>query len=422
MKKLSFIFVLITLTSLTQASDLGKLIEDKSLFEMSQTDFEKKYMRGYGFRWNDSAKTSARAFNKLLFLYESKAIESIVTFKEDKVVDLSISVYNRGDQAEWTKQVFVKELTKLRDQMGKSLNAKWKIKRDSKTRKNTLYYFNAPILYRIDYVGSEFGVGKNKRWRSEYIRVQVSNKGKQFNAQGIDKAATVTNMSALRSKLVKDKDGNVYINSIPMIDQGPKGYCACAASARILQYYGRNFDQHQVAQLAETSALGTDSESLLKALEVIAKKTRLKRRVIDKMSEQKLKSIIRYYNLKAKRNGKAQIDMNRFRAITQIYAAFDKDTLIESLSKQGIQKFEQNIISNINKAIPLLWNVILGVVPEGKMLPQSTGGHMRLIIGYNKKEKTIYFSDTWGRGHELKKMKLEEAYAINFGLTILTPY
>jgi hypothetical protein len=46
---------------------------------------------------------------------------------------------------------------------------------------------------------------------------------------------------------------------------------------------------------------------------------------------------------------------------------------------------------------------------------------MRLIVGLNPKTHEIYYSDTWGLGHELKKMPLANAWTITDGLYTLEP-
>ena len=66
------------------------------------------------------------------------------------------------------------------------------------------------------------------------------------------------------------------------------------------------------------------------------------------------------------------------------------------------------------------------------------GGHLRLITGYgissdgqtnsrSRKKSSrqalsmILFSDTWGRGHEVKKMETADAWAITSGLYYIEP-
>ena len=83
-------------------------------------------------------------------------------------------------------------------------------------------------------------------------------------------------------------------------------------------------------------------------------------------------------------------------------------------------KFQREIQRSIDEGIPLLWSVRLGFVPE-KEIPQASGGHMRLIIGYNTATKEIVYSDSWGMGHEQKRMPLADAWTITNGLYSLQP-
>jgi hypothetical protein len=46
---------------------------------------------------------------------------------------------------------------------------------------------------------------------------------------------------------------------------------------------------------------------------------------------------------------------------------------------------------------------------------------MRIITGYNDKDQTIVFSDSWGAGHEQKTMKMDDAYNATKGFFVLQP-
>ena len=56
-----------------------------------------------------------------------------------------------------------------------------------------------------------------------------------------------------------------------------------------------------------------------------------------------------------------------------------------------------------------------------KRPPGVSGGHMRLIIGYDPKERVIFYTDSWGPGHEMKKMSIEEAWTVTMALFIVEP-
>ena len=46
---------------------------------------------------------------------------------------------------------------------------------------------------------------------------------------------------------------------------------------------------------------------------------------------------------------------------------------------------------------------------------------MRLIIGYNERDREIIFSDSWGAGHEKKVLPLEDAYCMTNGIYSIRP-
>ncbi|MFT5470724.1 MAG: hypothetical protein ACI8UO_005855, partial [Verrucomicrobiales bacterium] len=49
------------------------------------------------------------------------------------------------------------------------------------------------------------------------------------------------------------------------------------------------------------------------------------------------------------------------------------------------------------------------------------GGHMRMIIGYNESDNRIVFTDSWGAGHEKKRMQVGHAFGATFGLYSMQP-
>jgi hypothetical protein len=74
--------------------------------------------------------------------------------------------------------------------------------------------------------------------------------------------------------------------------------------------------------------------------------------------------------------------------------------------------------------VPLLWGLALGQKPEDPPLPmggQVSGGHMRLVIGYNTAKNQLIFTDSWGAGHELKRMAMLDAYDVTMGLYSMAP-
>ena len=87
----------------------------------------------------------------------------------------------------------------------------------------------------------------------------------------------------------------------------------------------------------------------------------------------------------------------------------------------GFREFKRAIHKNIEKGVPVFWGLIVGIVKEKKTKNLSMGGHMRLISGYNDKTGEIIYSDTWGAGHEFKKMKIADAWAVTMDIFTLEP-
>jgi hypothetical protein len=102
-------------------------------------------------------------------------------------------------------------------------------------------------------------------------------------------------------------------------------------------------------------------------------------------------------------------------------AAMDPKVLKTMRTKDArYRKFLSSVRRQIDAGNPVIWNVTLGIYPEPE-IPQSRGGHTRLIVGYNSRTKEILYSDSWGAGHELKRMPEEWAFAITDEAFFLRP-
>jgi hypothetical protein len=115
-------------------------------------------------------------------------------------------------------------------------------------------------------------------------------------------------------------------------------------------------------------------------------------------------------------------DPGRFIDIGSIFQAMKYNVLKEARTKNpgDLNRFQRSVQTQIDLGTPLLWSVQLGLAPE-EGIPQNAGGHMRLIIGYNTTKGEILYSDSWGAGHELKRMSAADAWTITTGLTAVEP-
>ncbi|MCK5801973.1 MAG: C39 family peptidase [Lentisphaeria bacterium] len=137
------------------------------------------------------------------------------------------------------------------------------------------------------------------------------------------------------------KVGDVFM-VVPMVDQGPKGYCGPATLARIVQYYGRDTTMNEMAAMMETmGAQGTLLREIRDATRKVTRKLHMS------FKEEKLLK-------KNRRDDRRYID----------------------------KWVEKCIVKYASTGSPIFWTV-----PK----------HLRLIVGYNARTREILYSDSWGK-------------------------
>jgi hypothetical protein len=228
------------------------------------------------------------------------------------------------------------------------------------------------------------------------------------------------NQSSLVSRVKKLPNGDVFVDGVPMVDQGDKGYCAMATSERVMRYYGIECDQHDMAQASGSDAFGTAPEDLQEALHKLQTRFKIRVRDIIHWDVRDYEKFTDVYNREAKRIG-AKLCPEGYYWVS--FRGLDKDALREARTKgPGYEKFRKNVIDLTGRGVPLLWGLELGIYPEnGEKALQGGGGHMRLIIGFNLKTDELIFSDSWGAGHEMKRMAMKDAFVVTKGLYMIEP-
>jgi hypothetical protein len=249
----------------------------------------------------------------------------------------------------------------------------------------------------------------------------------KFGAEIYDQRSGLTGVMARRRDLISNRvekpNGDIYVQGVPMVDQGRKGYCAVATAERVFRYYGLPVDQHAMAQIAESSARGgTNPNVMIDALKKVAGRTKTRLLVLYEIEGRKVGSEIKAYNRLVKKNKAGKpFPENAYFSYQQFLASCHAPTLREVRAKgTAFDRFKKQIRDYIDAGTPLLWALQVGVFPE-RGIPQSGGGHMRLIIGYNEKNGEIIYTDSWGPGHEFKRMSAANAYTATMHLITLKP-
>jgi hypothetical protein len=310
--------------------------------------------------------------------------EAILEFVEGRAARATISFYNRGDSGD----IEVAEFDRIFKTIGKNLGQVMKVAPKKQLNSAnaaldvTSWMWQAPAgIALLEY--NEYNT-PGKVTKPEFLRLKLAAPDQANWSMG--KMATGVQRMELLQRVKKTPDGDVYISGVPMVDQGQKGYCVAASCQRLFEYMRIPCDQHEMAKLVSVDAeRGANVIDMQKSL---AK--------IDSAFNVTFKPLInpeQYYSSSRKR----RVSEKQFLSIVK---------------------------ENVDKGTPLLWGLILGMKPEDPPLPgagQTRGGHMRMVIGYNLARNQILFTDSWGAGHELKRMAMLDAYDVTMGLYSMAP-
>ena len=376
--------------------------------------------------WPEESRTRTQSSYRLyptdkapITILGATAYSCVLYAEKGYPTELSIVFVNEGDY-DWNRKFIDQAKTKLKDtdettasddvaDIQKSIHDDFEkaLKQDAQTITDALtHLFGNPAF-------QGFGGGAEtreqvKRWdwqghafllstpRDTYVRLSIV---PTTVADNYGTGATIDRdalKALLLQRVTRADSGDVVVTDIPMVDQGPKGYCVPATWERYLRFLGIPADMYVLAMAAGSSSQGTN---------------------LDAMTEN-VDSLVGEYHRK--------ID------------AFDGDLDMNTIAK------------NIDMGLPLMWSCTIHIAFEkaishrfkdranvtdwdawAKQLAdgddkeiaqeitgdQTMGGHQRMIIGYNAKTNEIAISDSWSKAFTIRWMTLKEANGINLGET-----
>ncbi|MES2660025.1 MAG: C39 family peptidase [Verrucomicrobiota bacterium] len=323
-----------------------------------------------------------------LFGGEIPVEEVVVDFLDGKLNGITFSLYNRGDSGEISAADFQTRFKLCGKKMSGLLQVKPNARKANPTEgllSEGWIWVSQKGMATLEH-NPEANAGE-----VEFLRLKIAPRdAKGTMAAAFQGRSSAVKLSDLPRNLTKTPNGDVFIKGLPMVDQGPKGYCVVASAQRLFEYYGIPADQHQIAQVAGTDAkTGTSALAMAEALGKIDFRFKTRFKILCMATSHEL----------------VEVDERKM-------------TVGKPVAKE---QFSKEIHHYIDEGIPLLWGLMLGLPEEPSIAQQAGGSHMRMIIGYNDKTGDILFSDSWGAGHELKRMTLSNAYKSTHGLFAMFP-
>jgi len=223
----------------------------------------------------------------------------------------------------------------------------------------------------------------------EYVGVQIVTS--QFADAGGKVARTSDTIirSQALANIEKRPNGDVVIGDIPMVDQGPKGYCVPATAERAMRYLGVPADMYILANAGETGFGGGTSVNQL--LEGVGRHIRNKGRSFDTWEgELKMRELAKYID----------------KGVPIIWTLFSTEEFNDTANKRTKER--------AGVADWAAWKTkVTGEAASNPLRKNKTSGHVVLIIGYNKDTNEIAFSDSWGERYKERWITLNEAEMVS---------
>ena len=431
-----------------EAYDIGQDFDKAETWQQKGADFVAAHKRNY-FRFLDKDKQDAanaiRQGN--VKFYGLEVYETRIWFAEDKVSRLELSLFNKGDARAPLESADLLDLLKtVREKFtpegSRPPTPEQTNMGEGVLQKTLTWPGRTPAAAQLTWRYKKVKGGAD----ADFVRVTLVNADggtaavksalaakKATQGKGAIKK-NVTKIATAGEPYAKAEAGDVFIDNVPMVDQGQKGYCAVATSERVLRYYGQSVDEHEIgASAGSTADQGTSVKAMYETVSKIGRKYRLNTTVVLGEFNKAVGDRIETLQKDAENDNKMAKKLKKPEITREVYlhgttfdanaakAAMEADVLkAMKLKSPKFKNFQKTVHDQVNAGVPIFWGVTLGLFPEPD-IPQAQGGHMRLIIGYNDKTKEIIYTDTWGAGHEYKRMSFDNAWAIADAIFFLKP-
>ncbi len=313
---------------------------------------------------------------------------------------LSLVFANKGDSVNPVNPIA--DSGELRERREQLRHYKRDIQRDKQTLEKALTDLFGPPR------PTQFGQGAKtkesaKRWdshgtafllaapRDEYVVLRIMPVD-SADAGGRSRVSDQEIRVRVAGRVERRENGDVILRDMPMVNQGPKGYCVPATWERVLRYMGVPADMYVLAMAGQTQEGGGTSMTAIQE-GVHQAVVRAGRRIESPRLRLETVEVARYID----------------RGLPVMWAMFSTEEFNEVVTLRSQQRREMKD--------PAEWKKLLSNSRrDGKnKRPTTDTGHVCMIIGYNKKTGEIAITDSWGPAYAERWATLEEARTVSQG-------
>ena len=228
--------------------------------------------------------------------------------------------------------------------------------------------------------------------RDEYVALRVVPPSELDEQQRTERVPAKELRARLATQVERRTNGDDVIRDIPMVDQGPKGFCVPATMERMLRHLGIPADMYLLAMAANTDpGGGTRVSDVINAVGQTAR--RHGRSVQTLGGRPQISTVEKWIE-------------SGIPVLWPINTSSTIDELINQRTRERAQVSDwaawKDKIKSARRAARQLGRA-------------GDGGHVCLITGFNVDTGEIALSDSWGPAYEERWITQEEAAAISQG-------
>jgi hypothetical protein len=240
-------------------------------------------------------------------------------------------------------------------------------------------------VFRWDWRGHSILLSETE---GEYVGVQIETAAFADSGGKMKRTPEDIVRARVKANVETRPGGDVVINDLLMVDQGPKGYCVPATAERAMRHLDVPADMYVLAMAGNTSFGGGTSVSTL--LEGVGRDIKRTGRTFDSWGgEIKLRELAKHID----------------KGVPVIWALYSTKEFNDTANKRTTERKTVDDWAG--------WKTRVTAEAAANSLPKDTEkGHVVLIMGYNKETGEIAFSDSWGERYKERWITITEANKI----------
>lgn len=228
--------------------------------------------------------------------------------------------------------------------------------------------------------------------RDEYVALRIVPSAELDAGGAMERVPSRVLREQLSGLVQRRPNGDVVVDGIPMVDQGPKGFCVPATMERMLRHLGIPADMYLLAMAANTQpGGGTTVRDVLYAVGQTARKHG--RRLVPLNGRPDASTVAKWIE--------AGIPVMWSINTSDMVNDWINEHTRERAAVEDWGEWKEQLKSRRREV--------------KKITRNADDGHVCLITGFNRETGEIAISDSWGPGYEERWLTEEAAKAVSTG-------